>query len=145
MKSLACTILCCVASIFATAQSDNDLINAACMNYIEGFYQGDTARLTKSLKPTLYKIGFWKDKNSGTYKPEGTMSYQQAIDYAKKVLASKHFAKPDAPKKVVLLDVDEAIAAAKVTAWWGVDYILLSKQNGIWMIEEVLWQGPLIK
>jgi len=43
----------------------------------------------------------------------------------------------------VVLDVMNAIASAKVTGWWGYDYILLSKQNDKWMIEEVLWKGPL--
>ena len=44
------------------------------------------------------------------------------------------------PKKY---DIMNSIAAAKVTAWWGVDYILLSKQKEQWMIEQVLWEGPL--
>ena len=145
MKTIICIILCCVGSHFAMAQPDHESVKTACLNYIEGFYEGDTAKLVKCLKPGLYKFGFWKDKSSGTYKPDGTMSYQQAIDYARKVLASKHFAKPDAPQKVELFEVSEAIAAAKVTAWWGIDYILLSKQDGAWMIEEVLWQGPLLK
>jgi len=73
------------------------------------------------------------------------MIYRQALDYAKGVLAKKSFAKADAPKKVEVLDIMKTTAAAKVTAWWGIDYILLSKQNGKWMIEEVLWEGPLEK
>lgn len=73
------------------------------------------------------------------------MSFREALDYAKKVMEKKNFAKPDAPKKVEVLDIMNATAAAKVTAWWGVDYILLSKQNGQWMIEQVLWEGPLEK
>jgi len=73
------------------------------------------------------------------------MTYAQAIKYAKNVLEKKRFPKPDAPKKVEILDVMPAIAAAKVTGWWGVDYMLLSKTGDKWMIEEVLWQGPLEK
>ena len=73
------------------------------------------------------------------------MTYRQALDYAKNVFEKKHFAKQDAPKKVDVLDVQNAIAAAKVTAWWGIDYVLLSKQDEKWMIEQVLWEGPLQK
>ena len=40
-----------------------------------------------------------------------------------------------------LLDVLDQTAAAKVTAWWGTDYVLLAKQNGKWMITHVLWQS----
>ena len=73
------------------------------------------------------------------------MTYRQALDYAKSVLLEKDFAKPDAPKKVEVLDIQNTIASAKVTAWWGVDYILLSRQGDKWMIEQVLWEGPLQK
>lgn len=33
-------------------------------------------------------------------------------------------------------------AAAKVTAWWGTDYLQLAKYDGQWMIVHVLWQSP---
>ncbi|MFT4665894.1 MAG: hypothetical protein ACI8YQ_000945 [Polaribacter sp.] len=48
-------------------------------------------------------------------------------------------------KKVEVLDVENNIASAKVTAFWGIDYMLLSKVGDKWMIEEVLWEGPLEK
>jgi hypothetical protein len=136
------SLLLCIVTNFLGAQ-DKESVEKACMNYIEGFYQGDTTKLIAALKPSLYKIGFWKNKTSGTYDFDGQMTYRQALDYAKSVLAKKNFAKADAPKKVEVLDIMKTTAAAKVTAWWGVDYILLSKQNGKWMIEEVLWEGPL--
>lgn len=126
----------------ANAQSpEQPAVEQACLNYIEGFYEGDTAKLIKCLSPTLYKYGYYKDK---TEKYVGdAMSYQQALDYAKNVLAKKRFAKPDAPKTVVVFDVQEQIACAKVVAWWGMDYMLLAKKDDQWMIEQVLWQGPL--
>jgi len=34
------------------------------------------------------------------------------------------------------------MAAAKVTAWWGTDYLLLGKFDGRWMIRDVLWESP---
>lgn len=142
MKKTVCLSVLCIITSFLFAQ-DKEQVEKACMNYIEGFYEGDTTKLIAALKPTLYKIGFWKNKTTGVYDFDGQMTYRQALDYAKNVLSKKNFAKPDAPKKVVVLDVMKTTAAAKVTAWWGIDYILLSKQNGKWMIEEVLWEGPL--
>ena len=71
------------------------------------------------------------------------MIWRQALDYSTKVHQKKAFAKPGAIKKVVVLDIGSAIAAAKVTAISGIDYLLLSRQNGKWMIEQVLWEGPL--
>jgi len=60
-------------------------------------------------------------------------------------MTKKNFAKPDSPKKVEVLDIGIAIASAKVTAWWGIDYVLLSKQGDKWTIEQVLWEGPPAK
>ena len=114
-----------------------------CLNYIEGFYEGDSTKIIQSIYPNMYKLGYWKNKDTGIYESDGTMSYQQAIAYANNVLKNKRFAQPDAPKKVEVLDIGNHIAAAKITAWWGVDYVLLSKLNDSWRIEEVLWEGPL--
>lgn len=116
-------------------------VEQACLNYIEGFYEGDTAKLVKCLSPTLHKYGYYKDQ-TGQYEGDA-MSYRQALDYAKNVLAKKRFAKPDAPKTVEVLDMQEQVACAKVVAWWGMDYMLLAKKDGHWMIGQVLWQGPL--
>ena len=127
------------------AQDYRKEIERACLDYIEGFYEGDTTKLERSLKSTLYKFGYWKNKTTGSYEPDGQMTFRQAIDYAKRVAEKKNFAKEDSPKKVEILDVGNSIAAAKVTAWWGIDYILLSRQNDRWMIDQVLWEGPLVK
>ena len=45
-------------------------------------------------------------------------------------------------KKVEILDISKHTEAGKVYAWWGSDYILLSRQDGRWMIDQVLWEGP---
>ena len=73
------------------------------------------------------------------------MTFDQAVDYVNSVRTKKNFAKPDAPKKVEVLDILHHIAVAKVTAWWGKDYVLLSKTGDKWMIDQVLWEGPLGK
>lgn len=119
------------------------MIERACLDYIEGFYEGDTSKLIRCLNPTLYKFGYWQDKKTGKYLPDGNMTWRQAIDYAKRVFEKKNFAKAAAPKKVEVLDILNSIAVAKVTAWWGMDYILLAKQDDTWMIDQVIWEGPL--
>lgn len=145
MKQIISTALLCLVITFVSAQEARAKVEAACLDYIEGFYEGDTSKLIRSIRPSLYKFGYWKNKNTGKYEPDGQMTFQQAIDYAKRVMEKKNFAKADAPKKVEVLDIMHSVAAAKVTAWWGVDYILLSRQGDKWMIEQVLWEGPLEK
>lgn len=133
------------AITIAQTTSEKALVKSACMDYLEGFYQGDTTKIIRSIKPSLNKLGYWKDKDSESYKGAGYMTFDQAKNYAKGIFEKKKFPKEDAPKKVEILDVMNQIAAAKVTAWWGTDYILLSKDGDKWMIEQVLWQGPLEK
>ncbi len=145
MKKLLLLITTITVTFLVNAQSDKQQIERACLDYLEGFYEGDTTKLIRSLKPELYKFGYWKNDSTGRYAADGHMSYRQAINYAKKVAERKNFAKEDSPKKAEVLDIMNTIAAAKVTAWWGVDYILLAKKDDKWMIEQVLWEGPLVK
>ncbi|MBV6440623.1 MAG: hypothetical protein DYG98_16940 [Haliscomenobacteraceae bacterium CHB4] len=141
MKTLLFFLLSTLAFGTNAQSPEQAAIEQSCLNYIEGFYEGDTVKLIRCLSPALHKYGYYKDK-TGRYAGDA-MSYGQALDYAKKVLVKKRFAKPDDPKTVEVLDVQEQVACAKVVAWWGLDYILLAKKDGQWMIEQVLWQGPL--
>lgn len=121
--------------------TDSLLVHRAALDYLEGFYEGDTLKLQRSLIPDLHKYGYYKGKNN---EYEGSqMSYAEAIAFAKNVLEKKKFPKPDAPKQVVVMEVQEQIACVKVVAWWGMDYLLLAKHGDAWRIEQVMWQGPL--
>jgi len=136
----------CITSVcFAQNAKDIEGVKKACMNYIEGFYEGDASKLETALSPTLYKYGYWKNKETGAYATAGQMTYEKALDYAKNVAEKKKFAKEDAVKVVEVLDISNHVAAAKVKAWWGIDYMLLSKDGDTWIIEQVLWEGPLEK
>ncbi len=144
MKNLFVLLALCLSFSFLSAQSNSDKagVEKACMNYIEGFYEGDTNKLKTCLQPTLNKFGFWKNDDNKTFRQVAHMSFDQALNYAKNVLEKKEFPKADAPKKVEVLDIGNKIASAKVTAWWGIDFMLLSKRGDKWMIEQVLWEGP---
>jgi hypothetical protein len=122
--------------------ADRDAIRAASLDYIEGFYEGDTVKLTRSIRPQVYKFGFGREEKERRYGPGEQMTWQQILDYAGRVRASTRKTPATAPKGVALLDVLDQTAAAKVTAWWGTDYLLLGKFDGRWMITHVLWQSP---
>ncbi len=123
------------------AALQRDGVKRAVLDYLEGFYEGDTAKLVRSLRPELFKYGFWKEKDSTSYAGE-KMSYEEAIGYARRFKANKRTTPDTAPREVTLFDVQDQTASAKVRAWWGTDYILLGKYDGRWMISHVLWQGP---
>ncbi|MEP5612095.1 MAG: nuclear transport factor 2 family protein [Cyclobacteriaceae bacterium] len=147
MKISLCVMFVLTLLSFSNAQSKNDkkLVEKACWDYIDGFYKGDTTKIISSVKPSLNKLGYWKAEGEEVYKSDGYMTFEQARKYSKRVLEEKNFPKSDAPKKVEVLDVMNQIASAKVTLWWGTDYLLLSKEGDKWMIEQVLWEGPLQK
>ncbi len=127
------------ASSFVQAQHTP---SQAALDYVEGFYEGDTVKLKRAIAPNLYKYGYWRNAKSGKYDGE-QMTFRQAVDYAKGVMEKKRFAKADAPKTITLLDQEEQVAVLKLTAWWGIDYLLLARHDDRWVIEQVLWQGPL--
>lgn len=47
------------------AQSDKEAIRAAAMDYIEGWFEGDAARMKRALSPDLRKCTISRDLNSG--------------------------------------------------------------------------------
>lgn len=142
MKSIAMLCLIATCPAFGQSADQSEGVKRAVLYYVEGFYEGDTIKLKRGISPTLYKYGYWQDANTKKFGGE-QMTFKQAVDYARGVKEKKRFAKSDAPKKIVILDVEEQVAAAKLTAWWGIDYLLLSKQGDAWVIDQVLWQGPL--
>ena len=140
VKLLACLLLLSAASL---AQSDREAVAGAVTDYIDVFYYGDTIKQHRSISPNVVKWGYWRHKDSTSYGEGQAMSWQQITDFANRVKARNNPAAADKyVKKVEVLDVQDKTAAAKCTAWWGTDYLLLSKLNGRWMITHVLWQSP---
>ncbi|EDP69855.1 Phosphoglycerate mutase [Flavobacteriales bacterium ALC-1] len=146
MKSLFLALFLSL-SFIVTAQNESDKtqIETTLNNYLDGFYKGDTLKLKAALKPRLYKFGYWKNKDTGKYEYSNQMTYAKAIDYAKDVIEKNMQQKEDVIRKVQIFEIGNHIASAKVTGWWGIDYMLLSKDEGKWMIEQVIWEGPLEK
>ena len=127
----------------AQAAPDTAGVRLAVLDYVEGFYEGDSTRFLRSVRPEVDKFGFWHDKD-GTYKG-GPFTWEQFFGFARNVRAGKIKTPPNAPKDVTILDVQDQTAAAKVRAWWGTDYFLLGRYEGRWMIRHVLWQEPAAK
>ncbi len=128
-------------SAHAQATADREGVKRAVLDYVEGFYEGDTAKLVRSIRPEVYKYGFWLPRDSTRYVGE-RMPWPEFLSYANGVKKNNRQAKADAPKEIVLLDVLDQTASAKLTAWWGTDYLLLGRFAGRWMITHVLWQSP---
>ena len=123
---------------------DRQAITRAALDYVEGFYEGDSVKFTRSVRPEFFKFGFDWSNDSAKYVGEH-MSWSEALSYIRRFKARARPTAANAPKRVDLLDVQDQTASAKLTAWWGVDYLLLARYDGRWMISSVMWQSPPAK
>ena len=128
-------------SVNAQAPSDRDAVRLAVLDYVEGFYEGDTTRLVRSVWTEVRKYGYWRAKPGSPYAGEA-MPFSGFMTYANGVKSGRNRTPAGAPKEIVIFDVQDQTASAKLTAWWGTDYLLLAKEGGRWMIIQVLWQSP---
>jgi hypothetical protein len=123
------------------SDADRAAVRRAVLDYVEGFYEGDSTKLVRAVRADVFKYGYWIPRDSSSYRGE-QMTWPEFHAYANRVKANKRFAPATAPKDVVVFEVLDQTASAKLTASWGVDYMLLAKQDGRWMISHVLWQTP---
>lgn len=146
MKTLFATLLTCLALTSAAAQTNpTDEVTGvrqACFNYIDTFYKADTTLAYQSIHPSLQKRGFSFDQKSGSYSKQLEMPFPALIRLAKSWNKDGKRANGQSPREVAVFEVADKTASAKVTAVWGIDYIHLMKENGRWMIVNVLWQSP---
>ena len=118
---------------------DRDAVRQAALDYVEGIYTVQPDRITRSVHPTLVKRGFYK-KDAATPYVEMPMTFDQLVNLASSW--NKEGRRDTSVKEVAVLDVLDQTAVAKVTASWGVDYMLLGKYDGTWKITQILWQSP---
>jgi hypothetical protein len=128
-------------AVKAQQPDDRAAVERAVLDYVEGFYEGDTAKLVRSVWPEVRKYGYWRENANTPYAGEA-MPFPAFLRFANGVRAGRNRPPAGAPKDVVIFDVQDQTASAKLTAWWGTDYLLLAKENGRWMITHVLWQSP---
>jgi len=126
----------------AAAQSAEDrlAVERAALDYIEGFYEGDTTKLFRSVSPNVLKFGFYRAEDGSWARSD--MPWPAFAAFAAGVRAGRNRPPANAPKRVQIYDVQARIAAVRVDAWWGMDYLLMARQDDRWMITQVLWQGP---
>jgi hypothetical protein len=120
--------------------AEREAVRQAVLDYVEGIYEVNPARVERSVHPELAKRGFFVKKGETAYSSD-VMTFGQLVEVARTYNKSGRVAK-DAPKEVVIFDVSDQTASAKLTAVWGIDYIHLAKYDGKWKFVNVLWQTP---
>ncbi len=128
-----------MGSMNLVSQTKDELaVKQAALNYIEGWYTADTARMAKALSEDLVKKGFLVHPRSGelriapaTYKQMVQWAGQQPNEIAKN---------PDIHLEVILIEVGENIAMVKTIAPDFIDYLHLGKREGQWKIYHAIWE-----
>ena len=129
-----------VPSVFSRTQAaqDREAVRQAALDYVEGIYNVQPERIQKSVHPSLDKRGFYKKDKSAPY-AEMPMTFEQLVNLSK--TWNKEGKQDTSIKQVQVLDLLDQTAVAKVTASWGVDYLLLGKFDGTWKTTQILWQS----
>jgi len=125
----------------AQATADRDAVQRAALDYLEGFYEGDSSKHIRSIHPSVYKYGFYREGAGGAYQAS-RMTYEGFHQFTRNVRTRGRPQPAGTVKEVLIYEVLDQTASAKVTAYWGIDYLLMAKIDGRWMITHVLWQSP---
>lgn len=144
MRCAILTVLTLVTmTLPASAQQsvERDAVRRAALDYLEGFYEGDSTKLVRSVRPDVRKVGYYKAREATTFQAE-EMPFADIIAYANNFRKNGRSTPATAPREVTVGEVNDQTATAKVVAWWGIDYLQLAKYDGRWMIVNVMWQSP---
>lgn len=125
-------LLCLLVAPFAAAApaEDEAAIRQTALNYAEGWYAGDAARVAAALHPKLAKRSVWTRDGQSTLVELSAVSL---IDAAAKGGGSKT-PKELQQKDVALLDVFGNAASVRVTMRGWVEYLHMAKMDGRWVI-----------
>lgn len=134
------TIMAVPVVVPAQSNSEQEAVKQAILDYVEGVYEVSPNRIERSIHPEMAKRGFFIKKGETVYSPH-TMTFPQLVELSKNYNKDGHVPK-EAPKDVVVYDISDQTASAKLTAVWGIDYMHLAKYDGKWKIINVLWQTP---
>ena len=70
------------------------------------------------------------------------MTYEQLHELAGRWNKEGRVDPKTAVKEIIVYEVLDKTASAKLVAHWGVDYMHLARFDGQWKIINVLWQSP---
>jgi hypothetical protein len=120
------------------ATDESAAIRATALDYVEGWYTGDAARMERALHPELAK----RIVNTNPQNARSSLNQQSAMTL---VQSTRNGGGKDTPpeqmqKDVVILDVYQNAASVRATMSGWIDYMHMAKWNGRWVIVNVLWE-----
>jgi len=122
------------------ARPDEDIaaIKQACLDYVQGWYEGNPARMERAPHPALQKRIVEIDPASGMDRLR-EMGAKELVGYTRDG-GGKDTPKDSQQQDVTIFDVYREEASAKVVFRDWVDYVHLTRFDDRWVIVNVLWE-----
>ena len=122
----------------AADEDESDAIKKIALDYIEGWYAGDAARMERALQSELAKRMVSTDAMTGR-SLLNQMSAMTLVQRTREGIGKK-IPEDRQLKEVTILDRFNNAAVVKVGASDWIDYLEVAKFNGEWKIINVLWE-----
>jgi hypothetical protein len=129
---------CANAQQMGGANDEEIAIKKPALDYIEGWYTGDAARMESALHPELVKRMILTDPKTGRSQ-FNHMGAMQLVQNTRRGGGSKT-PKERQLKEITILDRYNNAAVVRIVASDWIDYLEEAKVNGEWKIINVLWE-----
>jgi hypothetical protein len=118
--------------------ADSAAIRATALDYVEGWYTADAARMERALHPELAKRIVQTNPQNG----RSALGQQSAMTLVVNTRSGggKNTPVEQQQKDVKILDIFENSASVRTTMSGWIDYMHMAKWNGRWVIVNVLWE-----
>lgn len=133
---IAAAVFCWPGSVAGQSAADSAAIRSTALDYIEGWFSADAARMERALHPALAK-------RIVRSMPEGDelieTNAEQLVEGTSRG-GGTGLATERRRTDVEILDIFENAASVRVDAGFWIDYLHLARWNGEWKIVNVLWE-----
>jgi hypothetical protein len=120
----------------AQSAADSAAIRATALDYIEGWYTNNAARMERALHPKLAKRMVWADSTGKSH-----LMDLSAMELIQGTRAHPPVPQAERRKDVQILSTFGNAAVVRIDATEWVDYIEQIKWNGSWKIINVVWEN----
>jgi hypothetical protein len=135
--SLAFLLMAPVSASHAQSPADSAAIRQTALDYIQGWYTGDAARMERALHPELAKRIVQNDTlGRQRLEQQSAMTLVQGTRNG----YGKDTPQADRHDDVRILDIFRNAASVRINASYWVDYLQVAKWRGRWVIVNVLWE-----
>jgi hypothetical protein len=139
MKSMLLGVLLMVGltpTIRAQSAADSAAIRATALDYIDGWYTNNPARMERALHPHLAKRLVWSDSTGKSHLVDLT-----ALELIQGTKAHPPVPASERRDDVTILSTFGNAAMVRIEATEWVDFLQVIKWNGSWKIINVVWEN----